>query len=99
MTGPLYRLGRLCARHHWPVIGCWVVLTVALALTGRLVGEQTSDNLTLPGTDSTEALDTLQSTLPQQAYGINQFVFQAKHGKISDSANKQAIEDTIDRLK
>ena len=30
MTGPLYAIGRFCSRHHWPVIGAWVVLAIAL---------------------------------------------------------------------
>ena len=30
MTGPLYAIGRFCSRHHWPVIGVWIVLAIAL---------------------------------------------------------------------
>ncbi len=99
MTGPLYRLGGFCSRHHWPVIGVWVIVALALAIAGRAVGEQTSDNLSLPGTDSTQALDTLQSTLPQQANGVNQFIFEAKTGKLTDSGKKQAVENVVEDLK
>jgi uncharacterized membrane protein YdfJ with MMPL/SSD domain len=47
MTGPLYRLGRVCSHHHWPVIGVWLVLAIALVVAANAAGEQNSDNLTL----------------------------------------------------
>ena len=59
MTGPLYRTGRFCARLHWPVIAAWIVAVILLALGSRAVGEQNSDNLSLPGTGSTKAQDLL----------------------------------------
>ena len=77
MTGPLYRLGGFCSRHHWPVIALWVVLAIALALAASAVGEKNSDNLSLPGTGSTNAQDLLQDQLPDQANGTNPIVMQA----------------------
>jgi putative drug exporter of the RND superfamily len=71
MTGPLYHLGRFCARHHWLVIAAWIVAAVGLAFMGRAAGHHTSDDLTLPGTDSTKATDVLEKRLPDQAYGSN----------------------------
>jgi uncharacterized membrane protein YdfJ with MMPL/SSD domain len=35
LTGPLYHLGRLCARHHWPVIALWLVAAIALVGVSR----------------------------------------------------------------
>ena len=64
MTGPLYRVGWFCTRHHWPVIAVWVLAVVALALGARAAGQQNSDNLSLPGTGSTNAQDLLKSKLP-----------------------------------
>ena len=49
MTGPLYRVGWFCTRHHWPVIAVWVLAAVALALGASAAGQQNSDNLSLPG--------------------------------------------------
>jgi RND superfamily putative drug exporter len=62
MTGPLYRLGGVCSRHHWPVIGLWLLVAVALVFGANAAGEQNSDNLTLPGTGSTRAQDLLTGT-------------------------------------
>ena len=99
MTGPLYRLGGFCSRHHWPVIVAWIVVAVAVALAARAAGTQTSDNLTLPGTGSTNAQNLLKDNLPDQAYGTNPVVLEARSGKLTDSKNKKAVNDTVDSLK
>jgi putative drug exporter of the RND superfamily len=99
MTGPLYHLGRLCSRHHWVVIAAWIVVAVGLALAGRAVGDRTSDELTLPGTDSTKATDVLEAKLPDQAYGSNPLVLQSTHGKLTDKENKQAVNETVKEVR
>jgi putative drug exporter of the RND superfamily len=98
VTRPLYHLGRFCARHHWPVIGVWVVLAVVLVVVAQSAGERYSDNLSLPGTDSTKATNLLQDKLPQQAYGTNPVVLQAKSGNLTDSTNNKAVQDTVASL-
>ena len=75
MTGPLYHLGRFCARRHWLVIVLWVLLAVALGIAARTAGDATSDNVSLPGTGSTNAQDLLQDRIPAQAYVIGAAMF------------------------
>ena len=99
MTRPLYRVGTFCARRHWLVIALWLIAVVALALGSRAAGEQNSDNLSLPGTGSTEAQDLLKAKLPEQAYGTNPVVLQATAGKLTDSANSKAVDATVKALK
>jgi putative drug exporter of the RND superfamily len=81
------------------VIGAWVAAVIAIAVIANAAGEQTNDNLSLPGTGSTSAQNLLKDHLPSQAYGTNPIVLQAKSGKLTDSKNKKAIEDTVDALK
>ena len=69
MTGPLYALGRLAARRHWIFIGAWIVIVVGLVVAGAIAGKPTSDDLTLPGSDSTRATDLLDDRLPSRANG------------------------------
>ncbi len=99
MTGPLYRLGGVCSRHHWPVIGIWLLLAIALVLGANAAGSQNSDNLTLPGTGSTQAQDLLQDRLPDQAYGTNPVVLKAGQGKLTDSKNKKAVDNAVKSLR
>ncbi len=99
MTGPLYRIGRVCSRHHWPVIVAWILFAVALIVVSAAAGEQNSDNLSVPGSGSNKATDLLQSKLPKQAYGTNPIVLQAPSGKLTDSKYKKPIDDTASSLK
>jgi RND superfamily putative drug exporter len=99
MTGPLYRIGGFCSRHHWPVIGAWVALAIALVVIGQASGSKTSENLTLPGTGSTLATELLEENLPEQAYGSNPLVLEAPAGtKLSEPRFAKAVEETSKKL-
>jgi RND superfamily putative drug exporter len=99
MTGPLYAIGRLCSRHHYPVIAVWVVLAIALVAIGQAGGSKTSENLTLPGTGSTTATELLEENLPEQAYGSNPLVLEAPQGKkLSDPTYEAAIAEVGKQL-
>jgi putative drug exporter of the RND superfamily len=99
MTGPLYAIGRWCSRHHWPVIGAWVVLAIALVAIGQASGSKTSENLTLPGTGSTLATELLEENLPEQAFGSNPLVLEAPAGtKLSEPKFAKAVEETSKNL-
>ncbi|MGN6815324.1 MAG: MMPL family transporter, partial [Solirubrobacterales bacterium] len=99
MTGPLYAIGRFCSRHHWPVIGAWVALAIALVAIGQASGSKTSENLTLPGTDSTIATELLEDNLPEQAYGSNPLTLEAPAGKkLTEAKYAAAVGETVKRL-
>ncbi|MBS1893205.1 MAG: MMPL family transporter [Actinobacteria bacterium] len=99
MTGPLYAIGRWCSRHHWPVIAAWVVLAIALVAISSAAGSKTSENLTLPGTGSTQATELLEENLPEQAYGSNPLVLEAPAGtKLSEPKYAKAVEETVKNL-
>jgi putative drug exporter of the RND superfamily len=98
MTAPLYAIGRFCARHHYPVIAAWVVLAIALLAISSAAGSKTSENLTLPGTDSTMATELLEDNLPEQAYGSNPLVLEAPQGKLAQAKYATGVEETVERL-
>ena len=52
MAGFLDRLGRLCARRHWLVIGTWVVLATVIVVFARASSGHTFDNFRIPGAES-----------------------------------------------
>jgi len=92
----LYRLGRLCGRRARIVLAVWIVLAAGLVALGAAAGHQTSDDLSLPGTGSTQATDLLTANLPDQANGSNPLVIQAPAGeKVTGSKHKDAIEQTV----
>ncbi len=98
MTAPLYALGRFSSRHHWPVIGAWIVLAVALLAISHSAGSKTSENLTLPGTDSTIATELLEDDLPEQAYGSNPLVLEAPRGRLTEAKYAAAVAEVGKRL-
>ncbi len=98
MTGPLYAIGRFCSRHHYPVIAAWVALAIALLAIGQASGSKTSENLTLPGTDSTTATELLEDNLPEQAYGSNPLVLEATKGKLTEPKYAQPVAAVVKRL-
>src|SRR3954451_774138 len=99
MTGPLSRIGGFCSRRHYPVIGAWIVLAIALVAISHASGSKTSENLTLPGTDSTKATELLEDDLPEQAYGSNPLVLEAPRGKqLTQSQYAAAVAETAKRL-
>ncbi len=96
MTRFLYWLGGFCTRRRVPVLLVWLVIVVALAALARGVGEQTSDNLVLPGTDSQQATDTLDDHFPEQANGTNPIALEAPRGQeLTDAPYKDAIDDVV----
>jgi hypothetical protein len=71
-----------------------VFLAVGVIALVRTFGSNTSDNLELPGTDSQAATDLLAERFPPQQNGSTPIVFHVDTGQVSDSKNKQAIEDS-----
>jgi putative drug exporter of the RND superfamily len=99
VTGPLYAIGRFCSRHHWPTIAVWVAIAVVLVFVGQAGDSKTNDNLTLPGTGSTLATELLEDNLPEQAFGSNPLVFQAKGGAaLTEKKYAAAIGESVKRL-
>ena len=94
----LYRLGHLVIRYRYLVAGAWLVFAIALTVFASSIGEKTSNNLTLPGTESTEATDLLDDYLPKQANGTNPVALKAPSGKLTDSANSKVVRETVSSL-
>ncbi len=91
MTGRLYGVGRFCVRHRFVVCGVWLVAAVALIAVSHRLGETTSEDLSLPGTDSQRATDTLAKSFPNQSNGSSPIVLYAAHGKLTESQYAGAV--------
>jgi RND superfamily putative drug exporter len=91
MTRLLYGTGRFCARQRWLVLAVWLIGTIAVVAISHRLGDNTSDDLSLPGTNSQHATDTLQKPFPVQANGTSPIVFHAKNGKLTDSKYSNAV--------
>ena len=93
MTPLLYRLGYFCARHPVRVLVVWLMAALVIVGVARSVGQETNDNLSLPGTDSQAASNLLADKFPDQANGSVPIAFRAPAGtKLSDTKYKKPIE-------
>jgi RND superfamily putative drug exporter len=88
----LYRLAGVCVRRRVVVLVIWAVVTIVLVALSQTLGERTSDNLSLPGTDSQQATDALQHSFPDQANGTSPIVLHASSGKLTDSKDSAAVD-------
>ena len=86
MTG----LARWCFTHRKRVIAGWFLALVVLIAANVSAGSGYTDNFSLPGTESTEALDLLGDHFQSQSNDQNQVVFGADSIKA-----EQAQIDTV----
>src|SRR5256714_8493414 len=95
MTGILYSVARFCVRSKYVVVAVWLVAAVALVAVSHTLGDNTNDNLSLPGTDSQRASDTLAKSFPDQSKGSSPIVLHAKSGKLTDSNYSSAVSQAV----
>jgi RND superfamily putative drug exporter len=91
MTGVLYRLAKFCIRRRFVVLACWLIATIALVAVSHRLGDNTNDNLSLPGTDSHRATNALAKSFPDQANGSSPIVLHARSGKLTDAKYAEAV--------
>ncbi len=93
MTGILYGIGRFCVRRRLVVLAVWLVVAIVLVATSQQLGDNTNDNVSLPGTNSQKATDSLKKSFPDAANGSSPIVIHAKSGKLTDSKYASAVND------
>src|SRR3954453_16841863 len=99
MSAALYSIGRTCVRYKFVVLPVWIVVLLATVLLANHFGRNTSNDLTLPGTGSTNAQDLLSAHFPDQANGTNPVVMEPPSGKLTSAANSKVVKDTLQSLK
>ena len=91
-------IARWTMRHRRIVVTAWIVAAIGVFAVSNAIGKKTASSFTLPGTNSQQAVDLLQSRFPAQAGDADQIVFQAKSGKLTDAADRAAIDATLARV-
>ncbi|MET9557835.1 MMPL family transporter [Streptomyces sp. NPDC006645] len=98
----LYRLGRLAFRQRRRVLFAWVAVLIAAGIGITSVSGSTTDDFTLPGTQSQQAIDLLEAEFPQaSASGATaRVVIEAPDGeKLTSAAHKAQVESLVDELR
>ena len=92
----LDRLGRGAARHHWAVIGAWLVIVVGLFVLRSFFGGTYVNNYTVPGSESSAGLNVLNRDFAKQGGYSGSIVFHSSSGKVSDQA--AAVKTTMTNI-
>src|SRR5262245_59004306 len=108
MWGPamatfLYRLGRASFRRRWLVSGVWAVVLVAIGLGALTLSGTLSNAVSIPGTESQQAIDHLKKTFPEAHIGggTARVVLRAPEGQnfIEFPDNQAAVKEVQAALK
>jgi RND superfamily putative drug exporter len=91
-------LARWCYRHRLIVVLLWLVAVAGLGVASRAAGSAYSDNFSLPGTESTKALQLLQKSVPAQSGGSATVVWQTSQGAVGDAAVRQRMTPLLDQI-
>ncbi len=101
MAQLLYRLGRFCARYRFVTVAAWVVLLALAAGGAATLSGPTKDSFSIPGVESTRALQQLDQEFPSMAASGAEakVVFQAPTGEsLTDPENAALVQQAVQRL-
>ena len=95
----LERLGRWSARHHRAVIVVWLLVAIGSLVAATVWPGKPVDTFSIPGTNSQQALDVLESDFPDAAAASATVVFYSTSGAdLTTGAPAQAIAEVVAAL-
>jgi putative drug exporter of the RND superfamily len=89
-SGALARLARACALHPWRTIGIWVAVIVGISFSASAFGGKLVNEFKIPGSETQQATDLLESRFPARAGDSAQVVFETT-GKMTDASAREDV--------
>ena len=101
MATLLYRLGRFAFRRRVLVLSVWAAVLVAFGAGALTLSGQLTNSVSIPGTESQQAIDQLKERFPQAAAGgTARVAIAAPEGEtLADPDNKAAVERVVEQLR
>src|SRR3954447_11626821 len=90
----LARWARYASRHHWRVLGGWLVAIIFIIGLVSAAGGTFVDSFKIPGAESQKAVDLLNERFPSQAGDSARIVVKADAG-VNDPATKARIDQLV----
>lgn len=97
--GRLGRLGRLCARRRWWVLGTWIGGLIAIALIGQALGGEPNNSVSVPGLPAADGATILQRAFPSQGATDGQVVVHSNTGPVTAGHPRAAMIEGARRLR
>nr|WP_246318674.1 MMPL family transporter [Leifsonia psychrotolerans] len=95
----LYSLGRWAFTARWKVLGAWIAILVLVGGGALLFSKGLDNSISIPGTESQTALDSLATTFPQVSGASAQIIVVAPPGgSVTDAGVTDAIEHGVTSL-
>jgi RND superfamily putative drug exporter len=91
-------IARWCFRRRYVVVLLWVAVLAGLGAISQAAGTAYSNSFSLPGTDSSKALDLLKSAFPAQAGDSDTIVWRVSAGSVRDPQVQQSITAMLDKV-
>jgi len=91
-------IARWCFRRRYVVVLLWVAVLAGLGAISQAAGTAYSNSFSLPGTDSSKALDLLKSSFPAQAGDSDTIVWRVSAGSVRDPQIQQSITAMLDKV-
>ncbi|MGI5162227.1 MMPL family transporter [Microbispora sp. CA-102843] len=91
------RVGRVCVRHRYVVVGAWVLLVLALVTGAKVIGTPTDNDVSLPGTDAQLVRDLTASPGTPLTAGI--VILVAREGRLDDGTHSGVLTATAASLR
>ncbi|GIF62477.1 membrane protein [Asanoa ishikariensis] len=96
MATALYRLGRASFQRRRLVVALWLVALVALGGAAAAFMKPTTNDFTMPGTESQHAIDALAREFPAASGTTGTIVIAAPQGRtLQDTDAKAAVEAVV----
>src|SRR6478735_5677694 len=90
----LARWARYASKHHWRVLGGWLVALILIIGLVSTAGGTFVDSFKIPGAESQRALDLLTDRFPAQAGDSARIVVKADAG-VNDPATRTRIDQLV----
>lgn len=97
-TSLLERVGRFAVRRRWFVLVAWLLVLAIGVPTGLAVSQGTTSVLAIPGAESQEAVDLLESAFPERSGDYGDVVVAASDG-LADPAVRPRIDGLVGELR
>ncbi|HYQ63431.1 MMPL family transporter [Actinophytocola sp.] len=99
----LYRLGRASFRRRWLVTGVWAAVLIGIGIGAVGFSGTMSNSVSIPGTESQQAIDHLKKTFPEAHIGggTARVVLQAPEGQnfVKYPANQAELREVYTALR
>jgi RND superfamily putative drug exporter len=97
MAKRLYRIGGWAFENRRKVVIAWLLVVVAVVASASAFSGKTSNEFSVPGTESQVAQDLLEKKFPEAGGGSARVVFAAPEGeKLTDPENKAAVMESVE---